>query len=204
LSGGVLIIVGLTGGIATGKSTVAEMFREAGAVIVDADLIAREVVEKGTPAWEKIRIEFGDEVLLDNQEIDRDKLGDIIFNDPEKKELLNSIVHPAVFQKMGERINEVEQDSPDAVVILDVPLLIESGMQDGFSDVVLVYITEELQVKRLMTRDGFSEKDAFSRIQSQMPIDEKKDIVDTVIDNSKGLEHTRKQVLEVYSHLSGK
>lgn len=199
-----MIIVGLTGGIATGKSTVAKMFKEAGAVIVDADLIAREVVEKGTPAWKKVKDEFGDEILLDDQEIDRDKLGDIIFNNPEKKELLNSIVHPAVFQKIGERINKVEQDTPDAVVILDVPLLIESGMQDGFSDVVLVYITEEMQVKRLMDRDGFSEKDAFARIRSQMPIAEKKDIVDIVIDNSEGLENTRRQVVEVYTRLSGK
>ena len=199
-----MIIVGLTGGIATGKSTVAKMFKEAGAVIVDADLIAREVVEKGTPAWKKVRDEFGDEILLDDQEIDRDKLGDIIFNNPEKKEMLNSIVHPAVFQKIGERIKKIEQDAPDAVVILDVPLLIESGMQDGFSDVVLVYITEEMQVKRLMGRDGLSEKDAFARIRSQMSIAEKKDMVDIVIDNSEGLENTRRQVMEVYTRLSGK
>jgi len=92
-----LIIAGLTGGIATGKSTVATMFKDAGAEIVDADLIAREVVEKGTPAWKKIRDEFGDEIFLDDEEIDRDKLGDIIFNDLEKKELLNSIVHPAAY-----------------------------------------------------------------------------------------------------------
>jgi len=199
-----LIIVGLTGGIATGKSIVAKMFKEAGAVIVDADLIAREVVEKGTPTWKKVRDEFGDEILLDDQEIDRDKLGDIIFNNPEKKEMLNSIVHPAVFQKIGERIKKIEQDAPDAVVILDVPLLIESGMQDGFSDVVLVYITEEMQVKRLMGRDGLSEKDAFARIRSQMSIAEKKDMVDIVIDNSEGLENTRRQVMEVYTRLSGK
>lgn len=199
-----MIIVGLTGGIATGKSTVAKMFKEAGAVIVDADLIAREVVEKGTPTWKKVRDEFGDEILLDDQEIDRDKLGDIIFNNPEKKEMLNSIVHPAVFQKIGERIKKIEQDAPDAVVILDVPLLIESGMQDGFSDVVLVYITEEMQVKRLMGRDGLSEKDAFARIRSQMSIAEKKDMVDIVIDNSEGLENTRRQVMEVYTRLSGK
>lgn len=199
-----MIIVGLTGGIATGKSTVAKMFKEAGAVIVDADLIAREVVEKGTPAWQKVRDEFGDEILLDDQEIDRDKLGDIIFNNPEKKEMLNSIVHPAVFQKIGERIKKIEQDAPDAVVMLDVPLLIESGMQDGFSDVVLVYITEKMQVKRLMERDGFPEKDALARIRSQMPIDEKKDMVDIVIDNSEGLENTRRQVKEVYTRLSGK
>jgi len=113
-------------------------------------------------------------------------------------------VHPAVFQKMGERIKKVEQDTPDAVVILDVPLLIESGMQDGFSDVVLVYITEEMQVKRLMGRDGLSEKDAFARIRSQMSIAEKKDMVDIVIDNSEGLENTRRQVMEVYTRLSGK
>ena len=197
-----MIIVGLTGGIATGKSTVAKMFSEEGAHIVDADLIAREVVEKGNPAWERIRAEFGDEILLDNHEIDRDKLGDIIFNDPGKKELLNSIVHPAVFEKIGDRIKEIEQSEPEALVILDVPLLIEARMRDGFSDVVLVYITEEMQVKRLMERDGYSEKDAYARIRSQMPIDEKKDMVDSVIDNSKDLEHTRKQVKNIYTRLS--
>jgi len=199
-----LIIAGLTGGIATGKSTVAKMFKDAGAVIVDADLIAREVVEKGTPAWKRIRDEFGDEILLDDEEIDRDKLGDIIFNAPEKKEILNSIVHPAVFHEIGERINKIEKGSPDAVVILDVPLLIESGMQDGFSDVILVYITEEMQVKRLMKRDDFSEQDAFARIRSQIPIDEKKDIAGIVIDNSEDLEKTRRQVLDVYKYLSRK
>lgn len=199
-----MILVGLTGGIATGKSTVAEMFNDKGAVIVDADVIAREVVLKGTPAWEKIRAEFGDEVLLDDGEIDRDKLGDIIFNDTEKKDLLNSIVHPAVFEKMGERIKKVEEEMPDALVMLDVPLLIESGMQSGFSNVVLVYVTEDIQVKRLMARDGYSEKDAFARIRSQMPIDEKKDKVDIVIDNSKDLEHTRRQVLDIYNRLSAR
>ena len=96
-----MVIVGLTGGIATGKSTVAAMFSEQGAVIVDADVIARDVVQKGTPAWEKIRAEFGDEILLDSREIDRDKLGDIIFNDTAKKKLLNRIVHPAVFENVG-------------------------------------------------------------------------------------------------------
>ena len=199
-----MILVGLTGGIATGKSTVAEMFNDKGAVIVDADVIAREVVLKGTPAWEKIRAEFGDEVLLDDGEIDRDKLGDIIFSDTEKKDLLNSIVHPAVFEKMGERIKKVEEEMPDALVMLDVPLLIESGMQSGFSNVVLVYVTEDIQVKRLMARDGYSEKDAFARIRSQMPIDEKKDKVDIVIDNSKDLEHTRRQVLDIYNRLSAR
>ena len=199
-----MIIAGLTGGIATGKSTVAKMFKDAGAVIVDADLIAREVVEKGTPAWKRIRDEFGDKILLDDEEIDRDKLGDIIFNDPEKKEFLNSIVHPAVFHEIGERINKIEKGSPDAVVILDVPLLIEAGMQDGFSHVILVYITEEMQVKRLMKRDGFSEQDAFARIRSQMPIDEKKDIAGIVIDNSEDLEKTRRQTLDVYRYLSRK
>lgn len=199
-----MVLVGLTGGIATGKSTVAEMFSENGAVIVDADVIARDVVQKGTPAWEKIRAEFGDEILLDSREIDRDKLGDIIFNDTAKKKLLNRIVHPAVFEKMGERIKTIEEDTPDALVMLDVPLLIESGMQDGFSHVILVYVTEDIQVKRLMARDGYSEQDAYARIRSQMPIDEKKDKVDIVIDNSRGPAHTREQVLDVYTRLSGK
>jgi len=180
------------------------MFSEQGAVIVDADVIARDVVQKGTPAWEKIRAEFGDEILLDSREIDRDKLGDIIFNDTAKKKLLNRIVHPAVFEKMGERIKTIEEDTPDALVMLDVPLLIESGMQDGFSHVILVYVTEDIQVKRLMARDGYSEQDAYARIRSQMPIDEKKDKVDIVIDNSRGPAHTREQVLDVYTRLSGK
>jgi len=199
-----LIIAGLTGGIATGKSTVSKILKEAGAVIVDADLIAHEVVEKGTPAWKRIRDEFGDQILLDDEEIDRDKLGDIVFNDSEKKELLNGIVHPAVFHEIGERIKKIEQDSPDAVVILDVPLLIEAGMQDGFTDVILVYIPEEMQVKRLMKRDNFSEQDALARIRSQMPIDEKKNIVDIVIDNSDDLENTGRQALDVYNYLSQK
>lgn len=199
-----LIIAGLTGGIATGKSTVAGMFRELGAEVVDADLIARDVVKKGAPAWKMIKDEFGDDILLDNHEIDREKLGDLIFNDTERKDRLNRIVHPAVFHEIGERIKQIEKNSPDAIVILDVPLLIEAGMQDGFSNVILVYVPEEVQAERLMQRDGFSKQEAFARIRSQMPIEEKKTIADIVIDNTKDLEHTRRQAVNVYTCLSDK
>lgn len=196
-----MYIAGLTGGIATGKSTISGMFREAGAVIVDADRIAHEVVEKGQPAWEEIKAHFGDRILLPGGEIDRERLGGIVFHNEQQKENLNRIVHPFVFQKMEAEIEDARLADPRSIVILDVPLLIETGMHQALPAVILAYIPEDMQLARLMARDGLSEADALARIRSQMPIDSKQQIADMVIDNSGSLDATRKQVGEVMHRL---
>ena len=145
-----MIVAGLTGGIGTGKSTVAAVFAEAGAVIIDADEIARDVVAKGRPAWCRIVAHFGRNVLLPDGDIDRKKLGEIIFNDPRQKVHLDRIVHPHVIAETGQQLKEIERVQPQAVVILDVPLLIEAGMDRDLDDVIVVYTPEAIQLKRLM------------------------------------------------------
>jgi dephospho-CoA kinase len=197
-------IIGLTGGIATGKSTVSAILKKAGAVIIDADRIAREVVKKGQPAYLEIVENFGKNVLLSDGEINRSVLGDIIFNDPQKKQLLNRIVHPHVRKEQKRLLKHIEKNDPNTIVILDIPLLIESQMHKGLFEVVVVYAPEHIQIKRLMQRDGISEADALARVRSQMPIEEKKDKATTVIDNSGTRENTRKQTLEIFQRLKDK
>jgi dephospho-CoA kinase len=191
-------VIGLTGGIATGKSTVSIILKKAGAIIIDADRIARDVVKKGLPAYQKIRDTFGDNVLLPDGEIDRSVLGDIIFNDPQKKQLLNRIVHPYVSQETNLQLKHIEKTHPHSIVILDIPLLMEAQMHQDLSDVIVVYVPEHTQIKRLMRRDGILEADARARVRSQMPIEEKKDLATIVIDNSGTRENTRKQTLEIF------
>lgn len=199
-----MIIAGLTGGIATGKSTVSSFLREAGAVIIDADILAKEAVLKNSPAWHEIVKVFGKEVLLPDGEINRTYLGDIIFKDHKKKEILNKIVHPYVSKKMFEMVEGTRQTFPDSVVILDIPLLIEAGMHKRLGEVILVYTPESIQIKRLVERDSISETDAMYKIRSQMPIEEKKQHATIVIDNSGSLEATRQKAIEVFNYLKEK
>ena len=196
-----MIVAGLTGGIGTGKSTVAAVFAEAGAVIIDADEIARDVVAKGRPAWCRIVAHFGRSVLLPDGGIDRKKLGAIIFNDARQKAHLDRIVHPHVMAETEQQLIEIERVQPQAVVILDVPLLIEAGMDRGLDDVIVVYTPEAVQLKRLMRRDRLTAAEGLSRIRSQMPIEEKKMRATVVIDNSSSPAVTRKRVLTVFADL---
>jgi dephospho-CoA kinase len=195
--------VGLTGSIATGKSTVSRMLAELGAIIIDADKIAFDAVLKGKPACRKITDYFGECILQENGEIDRKALGDIIFNDPDKKQVLNSIVHPEVFSEMARQVNEAEKN-PGAVIILDVPLLIESGMHRGMSDVILVYAPEDIQLERLMVRDNIDRASAMAKIRSQMPVDEKKKYATIVIDNSLNVNETYVQAVKVFDMLKNR
>ncbi|MDP4856894.1 MAG: dephospho-CoA kinase [Desulfobacterales bacterium] len=196
-----MIVAGLTGGIGTGKSTVAAVFAEAGAVIIDADEIARDVVAKGRPAWCRIVAHFGKDVLLPDGDIDRKKLGAIIFNDARQKTHLDRIVHPHVMAETEQQLTEIERIQPQAVVILDVPLLIEAGMDRDLDEVIVVYAPEAVQLKRLMRRDRLTAAEGLSRIRSQMPIEEKKMRATVVIDNSASPAVTRKRVLEVFADL---
>ena len=194
-------VIGLTGGIATGKSTVCAILENAGAVIIDADRIARKLVKKNLPAYRQIVDTFGKSILLPGGEINRTALGDLIFNDPRKKQLLNKIVHPQVGKETDRQLKRIEKNNPHALVILDIPLLLESGLHKNLSEVIVVYTPEHIQINRLMQRDHISQENALARIHSQMPIEEKKKLATIVIDNSGMLEDTRKQTLEIFQRL---
>ena len=193
--------IGLTGGIASGKSTVAKLFQEKGAYLIDFDVLVRSVEEPGAPAWKSIVENFGSEILRENGTIDREKLGAIVFRDKEKLEKLNGIVHPLVFEKWERQIADIKKKNPDAIVISDIPLLIEVGKVDKVDLVVLVYISQEEQIRRLMERDGCSREDALVRIDSQMSIDEKLWYSDFVVDNGSSLEETVEQVDDIWERL---
>lgn len=190
------MIIGLTGGIATGKSKVAGFLMKQGLPVVDADKVAREVVEPGEKAYSQIIDHFGTEVLEKDGSINRKELGRIIFSNQEKRELLNQIVHPAVRQRMIEK-KEILQKQGHHHIVFDIPLLVESKLQHMVDLVVLVYTDPASQIKRLMERDNQGAEDAESRIASQMPIDEKKQHADEVIDNSGSEDETKEQILEL-------
>jgi len=197
-----MIVAGLTGGIATGKSTVAAIFEEAGARLIDADRIARDAVRKGAPAYHDTVAHFGEAVLQGDGEIDRKRLAAVIFNDPAEQRSLERIVHPQVKQEITRRLDRIRRETPDALVIVDVPLLFESGMDRGLAAAIVVYVPEQIQLERLMARDALTQPEALARIRAQMPIEKKKSLATLVIDNSGSLERTRDQTLEVYRRLS--
>jgi dephospho-CoA kinase len=197
-----VIRVGLTGGIATGKSTVSAIFRHAGAKIIDADQIARNVVNKGLPAWQKIVAHFGPRVLMADGQINRASLAEVVFNDPVQKRYLNAIVHPHVRRKTEELMQKLKEKEVNGVVVLDVPLLYEVGMDRDLDKIIVVYVPEIIQLERLMERDRLSEQSARVRIQSQMSIEEKKQRADIVIDNSGSPETTQAEALEIYRTLA--
>lgn len=196
-----MVIAGLTGGIATGKSTVASILRKAGAIVIDADEIARDVVRKGLPAWKEIVEHFGKQALCPEGEIDRKVLGDIIFNNAAEKEDLNNIVHPKVFEELDRRMSTIKKHTPDAIIILDIPLLIETDLHKILPDVIVVYTPEDIQLERLIKRDHLSKKDAMARINSQMSIEKKRGVATIIIDNSSNIEKTRVKTLKVLNDL---
>ncbi|WP_419955983.1 dephospho-CoA kinase [Neobacillus niacini] len=190
------LVIGLTGGIASGKSTVSNMLKEMNLTVIDADVEARLAVEKGEPAYQKIVAEFGDDVLQSNGEIDRVKLGSIIFHNVEKRQLLNSIVHPEVRKRMNNQV-EAARGRGEQVIVLDIPLLFESKLTHMVEKTVLVYVDRDIQLKRLMERNNLSMQDAEARIKSQMPLSEKVALADAVINNNGSIAETKEQVIEV-------
>jgi dephospho-CoA kinase len=196
-----MLNVGLTGGIACGKSTVARLFAEKGAFHIDFDLLAHAVVEPDKPAWQQIADDFGPEILHPDRTINRTKLGAVVFRDKRKRAQLNSIVHPAVFAAWCCRTQEIKEIKPDAIILSDAPLLIEEGMQPLFDLVMLVYVSEEEQADRLMMRNGLSREEALRRLKSQMPIDDKLPFAQIVIKNQGPLEETRRIVDQVWRDL---
>jgi len=190
------IVIGLTGGIASGKSTVAAMLRDFQIPIIDADIIAREVVEPGQEAYKGIVDAFGQEILQGNGEIDRQKLGSIIFHNEEKRLLLNHIVHPAIRMEMN-RQKEMYIEQGERAVVLDIPLLFESKLTSLVHKVLLVYVDEDVQLYRLMQRNHLTEEEARARIASQMPLREKITLADAVINNNDTIEHTKAQLINI-------
>ncbi|MEH7609667.1 dephospho-CoA kinase [Gottfriedia acidiceleris] len=193
-------IFGLTGSIASGKSTVSNFLKELNVPIVDADVIAKEVVEIGQPAYKKIVEAFGSEVLLNSGEINRPFLGSIIFNNKEKRLQLNEIVHPEVRREMKEQADRYIKEG-EPLVILDIPLLYEGNSIKLVEKVIVVTVSEENQLKRLMNRNGLSKEDALLRIASQIPVKEKAARADYVIDNNGDFEDTKRQVKDLLNKI---
>lgn len=186
--------IGLTGGIATGKSTVSQMLERRGAALVDADRIAREVVEPGQAPLRQIAERFGQAVLNEDGTLNRRKLGQIVFSDEAERKALEAITHPAIRALMKERMARLEAERPDRLVVVDVPLLFESKLQSLFEQVLVVYVPRSVQLARLMERDGLAEEEARKRLDAQMDIEDKKRLADYVIDNSAGLAETEEQI----------
>jgi dephospho-CoA kinase len=193
--------VGLTGGVASGKSTVAAMLADLGAVVIDADQLAREVVQPGTPGLAAVVEEFGNDVLADDGTLDRAALGAIVFADEEKRRRLEGILHPLI----REQSLEIEAEAPDdALVVHDIPLLAESGQADRFEAVIVVDVPEETQVERMTGQRGWTEEDARSRVAAQASREDRRAIARYVIDNTGTRDDLRERVAEVVEMLLGK
>ncbi len=196
-----MLKVGLTGGIATGKSFVLGVLRELGCEVLDSDRTAREVVEPGQPAFEEIVAYFGEQVITADGKLDRAKLGAIVFTDAAKREKLNSIVHPRVYQTQAHWLTEAELRNPQTIAIIDAALLIETGSFRRFDKLIVVYCEPEIQLERLMARNSLTREEAVARISSQMPSAEKLKFADFTINTSLGFADTRRQVESLYQQL---
>ncbi len=193
-------VVGLTGGIASGKTTVSEMFADLGIPIIDADDLAREVVEPGTPGLQQIVEEFGKDILDEAGRLDRKKVGDLVFGDEEARETLNAILHPRIGAAGAERVAKYDDDAAPYVVY-EAALLVETGAYKAFPVLVVVSAEESVQRLRLIARDGFSVSEANARIESQLPLAEKIAYADYVVTNNGDLDSTRRQVQEIHEQL---
>ena len=191
--------VGLTGGIASGKSTVSAILDELGAVIIDADVLAREVVAKGTPGLEKVVAEFGTELLTPEGDLDRPAMGRVVFGDEEKRRALEGIIHPLVFERI---VALEEAATEDDIVVHDIPLLAESGRADTFDAVIVVDVDPELQVDRMVRERGWTRAEAEARMLAQASREERLAVATHVIENDGTLEQLRARVEEVYRELT--
>lgn len=194
-------IIGLTGGIASGKSTVSRFFSELGARVIDADIIAREVVEPGSDGLRAIQDAFGDEVLDVHGALDRARLGAIVFEDSSARATLNAITHPRIAQLMWHYASQAEEVDGHAWVIYDAALIVENKIQEMLQGLIVVSCDPAVQLARLISRDGFTESEAQARIASQLPLADKVAVADHVIDNSRDLAHTEHQTRAVFDTL---
>jgi len=195
------MIIGLTGGIACGKSTVANILRQKGILVIDTDEISREITKKGEPAWQKIKEEFGEEVIGPDGEILRKKLAQIVFNNPTKLAALNQITHPRITKQLTEILAEIKAKKSQRIIVIEVPLLFECGLQDIFDEVWVVKAPQSVMIERLIKRDSLSKEDALKRISSQMPLTQKAQLADRVIENSGSVNDLKKQIEDILKEL---
>lgn len=180
-----MMLVGLTGGVATGKSTVAKMFRQCGAVVIDADELAREVVRPGKPAWREIVMAFGKSILHPDRTIDRHALGAIVFHDKKNLRRLERIIHPRVAREQAKLAKRAEKNDPKAIVIYDVPLLFEADIDKRVDKIIVVTADRDTQIARLRKRNGLSRSEALRRIRNQLPLAKKRRLAHYVLDGTK-------------------
>lgn len=192
-------IIGLTGGIATGKSQVSSILSELGAMVIDADIVAREVVQKGLPAWQQLKDTFGEEYFLSNGELNRRKLGQLVFSHPDELAKLNSITHPAIKAKIEERINDLKVQGYNGIVVVDAALLLEAGWETMVDQVWVVDAPMEKRIERIMKRDNLTRDQALSRINSQMSQQERIAKADKIIYNNSDIDSLREQVQRIWN-----
>ena len=196
-----MLIVGLTGGVASGKTAISQVLKGEGAYIIDADQIARELVQPNRPAWNELIRAFGKEILQEDGSIHRKKLADKVFADPKKRKLLNQILHPRIKEEMDRRTKEIGQNDPEAIVVIDAPLIVELGDQRDMDKLIVVASTQTQQIERLKERDGISPEEALRILSSQMPVEEKVKLADYVIRNEGSIEEAKKRGKEVFKEL---
>lgn len=196
-----MLIVGLTGGVASGKSVVSRILKEEGAYLIDADQIARELVQPRTSAWEELVKVFGKEILQKNGSIHRKQLAAKVFSDPTQRDLLNRTLHPRIKEEMGRRLKAIGQKDPEAIVVIDAPLLVETGDHREMDKVIVVISTEAQQIARLREREGMDQEEARRIMASQMATEEKVKVADFVIRNEGSLEETERRAREVFQEL---
>ena len=195
------VLLGVTGGIASGKTAVSRMLEELGGRTIDFDVLSRVVVEPGKPAWKEVVAFFGEQVLLEDKTLDRKKLSEIVFRDSEKRKKLEGFLHPRIYEEFSRRVQEYAAEDPDVIIEVSVPLLIEANLQHFFHKILLVYIPAEMQIERLMDRDLISREMAVKMLGSQLPIEEKRSYADFIVENSGSLGETRRQVREIWEKL---
>jgi dephospho-CoA kinase len=196
-----MFIVGLTGGVASGKTVVSQVLKEEGAYIIDADQIARELVQPHKPAWSELIRAFGQEILQEDGSIQRKKLADKVFVDPRQRKLLNQILHPRIKEEMDRRTKEIVEKDPQAIVVIDAPLLVELGDHREMDKLIVVTSTQTQQIERLKDRDRTNTEEALRIVSSQMPLEEKLRYADYIIRNEGSMEETKKRAKEVYQEL---
>jgi dephospho-CoA kinase len=196
-----MLIVGLTGGVASGKTTVSKILREEGAYIIDADLIARELVQPHTPTWGELVRVFGKTILDRDGSIHRKKLAAIIFSNPQKMGFLNRMIHPRIKEEWERRVAEIGQKDPEAIIVIDAALLVELGSNREMDKLVVVTSNEKHQIERLKEREGISEEEARKILSFQMALEEKVKVADFVIHNEGSLEETRRMAKKVFQEL---
>jgi dephospho-CoA kinase len=198
-----MLIVGLTGGVASGKTAIAEAFKEEGAYLINADQIARELVDSRAPAWKDLITLFGNEILEKDGSLDRKKLGARVFSDPQQRNLLNQTLHPRIMEEIDRRVKEIVQKDPDAIIVIDAALLIEIEAYRKMDKVIVVAATEKQQMERLRERDGLNQEGAQAILSSQMATEEKLKVADYIIHNEGFLEEAKKRAKEIFQELKG-